>query len=111
MLEESQLIVEDVRRGPLFQLWWEQGAGKHSGSFVVRAVVRVTLMLSRDESWNWWRWSWRRKRNWLHEHQPRMVEVRQNVLKQNDLLRARLRRRFEDAGVLVISHGVYSRRR
>jgi len=29
---------------------------------------------------------------------PRMVEVRQNVLKQNDLLARVLRRRFEDAG-------------
>lgn len=35
--------------------------------------------------------------------QPRLVEVRQNVLKQNDLLARALRKRFEDAGVLVIS--------
>ena len=35
--------------------------------------------------------------------QPRMVEVRQNVLKQNDVLARALRRRFEAAGVLVIS--------
>lgn len=35
--------------------------------------------------------------------QPRLVEVRQNVLKQNDVLARALRRRFEDAGVLVIS--------
>jgi len=35
--------------------------------------------------------------------QPRMVEVRQNVLKQNDLLARALRDRFEAAGVLVIS--------
>ena len=35
--------------------------------------------------------------------QPRMVEVRQNVLKQNDLLARMLRQRFEDARVLVIS--------
>src|SRR6185437_7461667 len=34
---------------------------------------------------------------------PRLVEVRQNVLKQNDLLARALRKRFEDAGVLVIS--------
>lgn len=36
-------------------------------------------------------------------NQPRLVEVRQNVLKQNDLLARALRKRFEDAGVLVIS--------
>src|ERR1041384_972675 len=35
--------------------------------------------------------------------QPRLVEVRQNVLKQNDLLARALRKRFEDAGVVVIS--------
>lgn len=35
--------------------------------------------------------------------QPRLVEVRQNVLKQNDLLARSLRRRFEEAGVFVIS--------
>ncbi|MEP6636516.1 MAG: hydrogenase nickel incorporation protein HypB [Acidobacteriota bacterium] len=34
---------------------------------------------------------------------PRLVEVRQNVLKQNDLLARSLRQRFEDAGVFVIS--------
>jgi hydrogenase nickel incorporation protein HypB len=33
----------------------------------------------------------------------RLVEVRQNVLKENDVLARALRRRFEDAGVLVIS--------
>jgi hydrogenase nickel incorporation protein HypB len=35
--------------------------------------------------------------------QPRLVEVRQNVLKQNDLVARELRRRFHDAGVSVIS--------
>jgi hydrogenase nickel incorporation protein HypB len=35
--------------------------------------------------------------------QPRLVEVRQNVLKQNDVLARSLRRRFEAAGVCVIS--------
>lgn len=34
---------------------------------------------------------------------PRLVEVRQNVLKQNDLLARSLRLRFEAAGVFVIS--------
>ncbi|HJS24817.1 MAG TPA: hydrogenase nickel incorporation protein HypB [Pyrinomonadaceae bacterium] len=34
---------------------------------------------------------------------PRMVEVRQNVLKHNDVLAHALRKRFEDAGVFVIS--------
>jgi hydrogenase nickel incorporation protein HypB len=34
---------------------------------------------------------------------PRLVEVRRNVLKQNDILARALRQRFEDAGVLVIS--------
>jgi hydrogenase nickel incorporation protein HypB len=34
---------------------------------------------------------------------PRLVEVRQNVLKQNDLLARDLRRRFHDAGVHVVS--------
>lgn len=34
---------------------------------------------------------------------PRLVEVRQNVLKQNDLLARELRRRFRDAGVYVVS--------
>jgi hydrogenase nickel incorporation protein HypB len=34
---------------------------------------------------------------------PRMVEVRQNVLKQNDVLARGLRERFADAGVLAIS--------
>jgi hydrogenase nickel incorporation protein HypB len=34
---------------------------------------------------------------------PRLVEVRQNVLKQNDILARALRQRFEGAGVLVIS--------
>ena len=35
--------------------------------------------------------------------QPRLVEVRQNVLKQNDLLARSLRQRFKEAGVVVIS--------
>lgn len=35
--------------------------------------------------------------------QPRLVEVRQKVLKQNDLLARSLRRRFRDAGVYVVS--------
>jgi hydrogenase nickel incorporation protein HypB len=35
--------------------------------------------------------------------QPRLVEVRQNVLKQNDLLARALRQRFENAGVFVVS--------
>jgi hydrogenase nickel incorporation protein HypB len=35
--------------------------------------------------------------------QPRLVEVRQNVLKQNDLLARSLRQRFEDSGVFVVS--------
>lgn len=34
---------------------------------------------------------------------PRLVEVRKNVLKQNDLLARKLRQRFSEAGVLVIS--------
>ncbi|HEY0547740.1 MAG TPA: hydrogenase nickel incorporation protein HypB [Pyrinomonadaceae bacterium] len=35
--------------------------------------------------------------------QPRLVEVRQKVLKQNDLLARELRRRFREAGVYVVS--------
>jgi hydrogenase nickel incorporation protein HypB len=35
--------------------------------------------------------------------QPRLVEVRQKVLKQNDLLARDLRQRFQDAGVYVVS--------
>jgi hydrogenase nickel incorporation protein HypB len=35
--------------------------------------------------------------------QPRMVEVRQRVLKHNDLLARELRQRFQDAGLYVIS--------
>lgn len=35
--------------------------------------------------------------------QPRLVEVRRNVLKENDLLAAELRRRFAEAGVFVVS--------
>ena len=35
--------------------------------------------------------------------QPRLVEVRQNVLKQNDVLARSLRKEFHDAGVLVVS--------
>ena len=35
--------------------------------------------------------------------QPRLVEVRQNVLKQNDLLARNLRRRFKEDGVKVVS--------
>jgi hydrogenase nickel incorporation protein HypB len=35
--------------------------------------------------------------------QPRLVEVRQNILKQNDLLARSLRQRFHNAGVRVIS--------
>ncbi len=35
--------------------------------------------------------------------EPRLVEVRQNVLKQNDLLARSLRQRFRDAGVSVVS--------
>jgi hydrogenase nickel incorporation protein HypB len=35
--------------------------------------------------------------------QPRLVEVRQNVLKQNDLLARSLRERYREAGVWVVS--------
>jgi hydrogenase nickel incorporation protein HypB len=34
---------------------------------------------------------------------PRLVEVRQNILKQNDLLARSLRERFQNAGVRVVS--------
>lgn len=34
---------------------------------------------------------------------PRMIEVRENVLKQNDLLARALRNRFQEAGVFVVS--------
>ncbi len=34
---------------------------------------------------------------------PRMIEVRENVLKQNDLLARALRKRFQEAGVYVVS--------
>ena len=35
--------------------------------------------------------------------QPRLVEVRQNVLKHNDVLARNLRSRFQEAGVFVVS--------
>jgi hydrogenase nickel incorporation protein HypB len=35
--------------------------------------------------------------------QPRLVEVRKNVLKQNDVVARELRQRFHDAGVFVVS--------
>jgi hydrogenase nickel incorporation protein HypB len=35
--------------------------------------------------------------------QPRLVSVRQNVLKQNDVLARALRQRFDNAGLLVVS--------
>jgi hydrogenase nickel incorporation protein HypB len=35
--------------------------------------------------------------------QPRLVEVRQNVLKQNDIVARELRQRFHEAGVYVVS--------
>jgi hydrogenase nickel incorporation protein HypB len=35
--------------------------------------------------------------------QPRLVEIRQKVLKQNDLLARELRRRFQESGVYVVS--------
>src|SRR4029079_8744898 len=35
--------------------------------------------------------------------EPRLVEVRKNVLKQNDILARSLRDRFADAGVCVVS--------
>src|SRR6202161_3922705 len=35
--------------------------------------------------------------------QTRLVEVRQNILKQNDIVARELRRRFHDAGVYVVS--------
>ncbi len=36
-------------------------------------------------------------------HQTRLVEVRKNVLKQNDVVARTLRTRFADAGVIVVS--------
>ncbi|HWE51853.1 MAG TPA: hydrogenase nickel incorporation protein HypB [Bryobacteraceae bacterium] len=35
--------------------------------------------------------------------QPRMVEVRQNILKQNDVVARELRQQFQNAGVFVVS--------
>jgi hydrogenase nickel incorporation protein HypB len=35
--------------------------------------------------------------------EPRLVEVRKNILKQNDLVARELRQRFRDAGVCVVS--------
>ncbi len=35
--------------------------------------------------------------------EPRMIEVRQNVLKRNDVLARELRQEFRDAGVAVVS--------
>ena len=43
--------------------------------------------------------------------QPRLVEVRQNVLRQNDVVARELRQRFHDAGVFVVSARPPSRRR
>jgi hydrogenase nickel incorporation protein HypB len=37
------------------------------------------------------------------QSQPRLVEVRKNVLKQNDITARLLRQQFHDAGVLVVS--------
>lgn len=37
------------------------------------------------------------------QRQPRLIEVRRNVLKQNDLLARALRERFREAGVFVVS--------
>ena len=37
------------------------------------------------------------------EHGPRLVEVRKNILKQNDVVAHALRQRFRDAGVFVLS--------
>ena len=34
---------------------------------------------------------------------PRIVEIRQNILKQNDVLARELRRRYEEAGVFVVN--------
>ena len=36
-------------------------------------------------------------------HEPRLVEARKNILKQNDPNARELRRRFHDAGVFVVS--------
>jgi len=36
-------------------------------------------------------------------HEPRLVEVRRNILKQNDLVARELRQRFREAGVFVAS--------
>lgn len=36
-------------------------------------------------------------------HEPRLVEVRKNILKQNDLVAREPRQRFADAGVFVAS--------
>ncbi len=36
-------------------------------------------------------------------HAPRLVEVRKNILKQNDLVARELRQRFQEAGVFVVS--------
>ena len=36
-------------------------------------------------------------------HEPRLVEVRKNVLKQNDVVARALRQRFREAGVFVVS--------
>jgi hydrogenase nickel incorporation protein HypB len=36
-------------------------------------------------------------------HEPRLVEVRKNILKQNDMVARELRQRFRDAGVFVAS--------
>ncbi|HEY1760157.1 MAG TPA: hydrogenase nickel incorporation protein HypB [Bryobacteraceae bacterium] len=35
--------------------------------------------------------------------QPRLIKVRQNILKQNDIAARALRQRFHDAGVYVVS--------
>ena len=37
------------------------------------------------------------------EHEPRLVEVRRNILKQNDVTARALRERFREAGVFVVS--------
>jgi hydrogenase nickel incorporation protein HypB len=37
------------------------------------------------------------------EHEPRLVEVRKNILKQNDVLARALREQFRAAGVFVVS--------
>ena len=97
----SGRLTPDLRRSSghrfLSPLPGAADASVQCSGFAARNVGRPHRKSCRAKNSKWWHWRCRMN------PEPRLVEVRKNVLKQNDVVARGLRGRFRAAGVFVVS--------